>query len=187
MVLREIFTGMPRVAAAFLLVQHMPAFINERLRNSLDAVTDLDVVMAETGMPLAPGQLVIAPSGQHMKVRNNKSLELVSGEPVCHVCPAADVLMSSFKADPSLRLTGVVLTGMGRDGSDGISHIKRIGGRTFAQNEETAAVYGMPRRAIETGDVDFVGTPEEIAAKIGKTASGGRRSARASGRRLTSA
>ncbi len=161
---------MPRLALSILLVQHMPLYINERLRNSLDAVTGMNVLIAEDGMKIEPGQLLIAPSEQHMMVERNQVVKLVTAPPVCHVCPAVDVLMQSFTRIPRVELTGVILTGMGKDGADGVVHLTSLGAKTMAQDKESSAVFGMPRRAIETGVVDFVGRPKQIADKIRKLA-----------------
>lgn len=165
-VLKEIFTGMPRLGVSILLVQHMPKYINEGLRASLDRVTDMDVVLARDGMDIAPGRFFIAPGDLHMTIERNRTLRLNAGAPVCHVCPAIDVLMTSFKPSPPLNLMGVILTGMGRDGADGMVHLKALGAKTLAQEKQSCAVFGMPQRAIETGAVDFVGSPAAIARKI---------------------
>ncbi len=74
--------------------------------------------------------------------------------------------MKSIKKSKTDKIVGIVLTGMGKDGAAGITHIKGIGGITIAQDEQTSIVYGMPKKAYETGNVDLVLTPEEIRNKL---------------------
>ena len=74
--------------------------------------------------------------------------------------------MKSLKSEPDMTCIGVILTGMGKDGAEGISHVKKIGGITIAQDEKTSVIYGMPREALKTGAVDWVFTPEAIRGKF---------------------
>jgi two-component system chemotaxis response regulator CheB len=164
--LREIFTGMPRLHAAILLVQHMPAFINRSVVATLARISELDVVLAEDGETLAPGRLVVAPSGRHMTLEAGRTIRLADGEPVQFVCPSVDVLMRSLSGASGTALTGIVLTGMGSDGADGLAHMKALGAETIVQNEASCAVFGMPKRAIERGGVDRILEPRQIAARI---------------------
>ena len=101
-----------------------------------------------------------------MKVLGNRMIKLVEGEKVNYVRPSIDVLMMSLNEDPITNIIGVIATGMGSDGAEGIRHIKNIGGTTLAQNEATCVIYGMPKVAFETGAIDFVLTPKGIAVKI---------------------
>lgn len=164
--LRDLFAGMPRLNASILIVQHMPLYINESLRGSLDVVTDMDVKIASDGVLCELGCVYIAPSEVHMDLVNRLRIRLKDGPKVCFVRPSADVLMKSVRAIPGTRVIGIVLTGMGRDGAEGLEHIKKIGGDTFAQNEESCAVYGMPKVAVGTGSVDFVMSPSEMKSKL---------------------
>jgi two-component system, chemotaxis family, protein-glutamate methylesterase/glutaminase len=141
-------------------------FINYSVRKTLDSLTDMDVVIADNGNRLEPGTVYIAPSEVHLELLNNQRVRLVNGPKVCFVRPSADVAMKSAMSKPGLRIIGVVLTGMGKDGADGIVHLKQIGGVTFAQDERSSAIYGMPKAAAETGSVDFVMSPEAIQAKL---------------------
>lgn len=166
MALREFFHGLPRLNATILLVQHMPAFINESIRATLDAETEMDVVLANDGVAIERGVVYIAPTGVHMKLVKNHRIRLAAGEKVNYVCPAIDVTMQSLQREPKFKFFGVVLTGMGDDGAAGIVHIKRIRGVTFSQNQETCRVYGMPKVAAATGCVDFVMRPVDIRNKL---------------------
>jgi two-component system chemotaxis response regulator CheB len=92
---------------------------------------------------------------------------LKEGPRVNFVQPSADVaMMSVLRPLKAARIAGVILTGMGRDGAEGIRHIKSIGGITFAQEKDSCAIYGMPRAAMETGAVDFESTPQGITKKL---------------------
>jgi two-component system chemotaxis response regulator CheB len=93
-------------------------------------------------------------------------VRLRPGEKVNYVCPAIDVTMQSLQTKPGDTFVGVVLTGLGRDGAEGIRHIKSLGGLTLAQDEATSTIFGMPRAAMETGCVDYEGTPGAIQQKL---------------------
>lgn len=165
-ILKELFNEFPRIDAAVVLVQHMPAFINKAFTESLDKYTEMDVLLAEHGDILTRGCIYVAPTGKHLILSNNSEIQLVQGEKVNFVCPAADTTMLSLKAEGGVSFTGVVLTGMGRDGASGIAHIKALGGMTIAQDEDTSVIYGMPREAIATGKVDYILPPSGIAKKL---------------------
>jgi two-component system chemotaxis response regulator CheB len=164
-VLKTLFHGMPRLKASVIVVQHMPKFINDSLRDSLAAGTRMRVVIAQNGDRLEDA-VYIAPSEVHLVIRHNRTLRLAHGQKVNYVCPAVDVTMNSLFMEFGASFIGVVMTGMGRDGADGVVHIKRIGGVTLAQDEKTSSIFGMPKEAIATGCVDFVLPPEKIRVKI---------------------
>jgi two-component system chemotaxis response regulator CheB len=174
--LRELFDGLPRLETCILLVQHMPAFINESVRRSLSALTAMEVRLASDGDRLAHGQVLLAPSDVHMAVRRNRRVRLVGGEKVNYVCPAVDVTMLALEDRRGDQFVGVVLTGLGCDGAAGIRYMKSLGALTLVQDEATSTIYGMPGSAVETGCVDFEGPPGAIAGKIkGMFASQGER------------
>lgn len=165
-ILKQVFMRMPVLDASLIIVQHMPLFINESFRDSLDQITDLKVVLAENEQRLEKGKVYIAPSEYHLELIRNSEIHLYKGEKVNFVCPAVDVTMLSMKEIPSKNITGVILTGMGRDGAKGIAHIKAIGGKTIAQDEATSIVYGMPKEAVKTGAVDYILNPDQIQKKL---------------------
>lgn len=165
-ILKWIFTGLPRLNAGVIVVQHMPKFINESLRDSLSSVTSMAVRIAEDNAPIESGTVYIAPSEQHLTVLDNRILRVLRGDKVNFVCPSADVTMKSLAWNLDIHFVGVVITGMGRDGADGIAHIKRIGGTTMAQDEKTSSIFGMPKEAIRTGCVDFILPPDDIRRKL---------------------
>ena len=165
-ILPQILEGLPKLNASIILVQHMRKYINESFRKALSRNTDMDVRLAEHGDVLNHGELFIAPSGVHLELVGNKEIALSNGEKVHFVCPSIDVTMKSLRKEKGCTVMGIILTGMGIDGVDGITHIKSIGGMTIAQDEATSIIYGMPKRAYETGHVDFVLTPMEIREKL---------------------
>jgi len=165
-ILKDIFSGMPKLNAGIVLVQHMPKFINQSLQESLSRGTDLVVRIAEHGCLLECGTLYIAPSELHLQLLDNRQIVLATGEKVNYVCPSADVTMLSLRKHPGIRFVGVVLSGMGRDGADGIVHIKQLNGDTIAQDERSSIIFGMPKEAIATGCIDWILPPSTIQNKL---------------------
>jgi len=126
----------------------------------------MTVKLAENGEMIRDGVIYIALSGVHLELNNNRKIRLFKDEKVNFVCPAIDVAMNSIIPWGDDRIIGVILTGMGKDGAQGLFHIKNIGGLTIAQDEESSIVYGMPKAAYETGAVDLVLPPEQIRQKL---------------------
>ncbi|MEF8785929.1 MAG: chemotaxis response regulator protein-glutamate methylesterase [Haloarculaceae archaeon] len=157
-----------------LIVQHMPDGFTERFAKRIDSRSDYDVREASHGDRIGGGEALVAPGGKHMIVSNYRSgrlrVKLTDDPPVNSVRPAVDMTMNSAAEVITDPLFGVILTGMGEDGAAGIKAIKAVGGRTIAQDEETSAVFGMPKRAIETGYVDDVLPIDDIPNGILNTA-----------------
>jgi two-component system chemotaxis response regulator CheB len=157
-----------------LVVQHMPEGFTARFAERIDAGSEYAVAEAADGEWIEGGHVRVAPGGTHLLVaeyrRGAIRLRLTDDPPVNSVRPSVDVTMRSAAEVVDDPLVGVVLTGMGRDGAAGISAIKDVGGRTIVQDEATAAVFGMPERAIATGDVDEILPIDEIPEGIVETA-----------------
>jgi two-component system chemotaxis response regulator CheB len=166
-ILRRLFDGMPALQAAVVVVQHMPEFVNDSLCRTIAGQTDMDVTLATDGLRLETSHVYVAPSDIHLKLRNNRAIMLARGEKVNFVRPAIDIAMQSIRKDDA-RKFAVVLTGMGKDGAEGLRHMKQIGATTFAQDRETSVIYGMPKAAAETGCVDHVADPESIRDSLVK-------------------
>ncbi len=153
-----------------VVVQHMPEAFTGRFAERLDAACDLSVVEAEDGMRLGKGELAVARGGHHLEIgsaRNGRlRLKVFDEERGQGVRPSVNVAMESAADVVDDPLIGVVLTGMGADGSDGVQALAQAGGRVLAQDEETSVVYGMPKRAAETGCVDTVLPLDDIAGGI---------------------
>jgi len=145
------------------IVQHMPAGFTGPFARRLDQRCRLRVREAADGDQLKPGHVLIAPAGRHMRVNDNLGIVLSSDAgPARHV-PSVDVLMlSAARARPS-RVLGVLLTGMGDDGADGMAAIRAQGGITVADSEASCVVYGMPRAAYERGGVSRLLPLPELA------------------------
>jgi two-component system chemotaxis response regulator CheB len=153
-----------------LVVQHMPDGFTGRFADRIDSRSDYEVREAEDGDRIGGGEVLVAPGGKHMVVSNYHAgrlrVKLTEDPPVNSVRPAVDMTMSSAAEVIDDPLIGVILTGMGEDGAAGIKAVKAVDGATIAQDEDTSAVFGMPKRAIETGYVDEVLPISEIAEGI---------------------
>lgn len=162
-VLSDILPMFPAIFSGTVLVaQHMPAKYTAEFARHLDAGCEARVLEGNHGMRLAPGTIIIAPGDSDMEVRDSKYLLIDRGPQKCVFRPSADRLLSSVSRIFGKRAVGVIMTGMGNDGALGIKELKASGGATIAQNEETCAIFGMPRAAIETGCIDFVLPHEQI-------------------------
>ena len=165
-ILKEIFADMPLLNGCIVIVQHMPKFINESFCRSLNQVTEMEVHIAQDGDLIKQGIVYVAPSEVHLELVDNRTVRLTRSEKVNFVRPSIDVTMRSVIEESGCSIIGVVLTGMGKDGAEGIRHLKRIGGITIAQDEDTSIIYGMPREASATGIIDSILTPREMKKKF---------------------
>jgi two-component system, chemotaxis family, protein-glutamate methylesterase/glutaminase len=163
-ILGEIVSRLPCLRACLVIVQHMPKFINASFVRTLGNHAQAEVRLAQDGDRLAQGLILVAPSEVHCRIVSNRWLQLAPGPSVNYVCPSIDVTMQSVgPSSHGSKPVGVLLTGMGRDGADGMAHLKALGGITITQNESTCAVYGMPAEAVRLGCVDFELPPAKIA------------------------
>jgi two-component system chemotaxis response regulator CheB len=160
--IRHVLRSLPYpFPAAVLVVQHMPEAFIPAFAARLDRSSALAVHQAQDGDRLEAGCVYIAPGGSHMRLRVRQpdgglEVALEVSAPVHGMQPSADVLFESVASCAGGRAIGVVLTGMGTDGTAGIRALKRSGASTVAQDAATSAVYGMPRSALETGCIDRV-------------------------------
>jgi len=155
--LRELLGQLPAdFPAALVVVQHIPASFTSVLAAQLDRAARLQVVEATDGCRLTPGQVLVAPGGHHLLLSSRGTVELRPGPDVGGHCPSIDVTMQSAAQAYGPRALGVVLSGMGDDGTQGLVAIHRRGGKTFAQDAASSVINGMPQRAIESGAVDCV-------------------------------
>lgn len=157
--IRKVLAGLPANSPGVVIAQHIPAVFSRSFANRLNELSTIQVREAENGDKLEPGLALIAPGNFHMLLRRSSSgyrVEIKSGPLVCFQRPAVDVLFHSVAESAGPNATAALLTGMGSDGVQGMLAIKRVGGRTIAQDEETCVVFGMPREAIKVGAVDRV-------------------------------
>jgi len=160
-VVEELLSELPLDAGfRVLVIQHMPDGFTGRFADRLNSRSEYEISEAEDGDRIAGGEGLVAPGGYHMEVANythgRLRVSLNQDPPVNSVRPSVDVTMQSVAPAIDDPVVAVVLTGMGEDGADGIEALKRTGARTIVQDEATSAVFGMPKRAIETGCVDTV-------------------------------
>jgi two-component system chemotaxis response regulator CheB len=153
-VLTELLKDLPVTTPPIVIVQHMPEGFTGEFARNLDRVCKMEVKQAEDGMELKRGQIVIAPGDYHMEVHNEgyKYLVKLNQEaPVCFSRPSVDVMFNSIAKSVRKKALAFILTGMGRDGADGMLNLKNSGSYNIAQNEASCLVYGMPKIAIEKG------------------------------------
>lgn len=168
--LNELFTYLRYTpSAAYLIVQHISVGFTKALARRLGDVSSMAVAEAVEGETLMGGQVYLAPGGRHI---------VLAGFPGCYqvafnddpprfgIRPAADIMMASVAKIAGKSCMGVVLTGMGHDGTAGLKGIRAVGGRTFAQDAESCVVYGMPKSAVDAGLVDRQLTLPKMAEEI---------------------
>jgi len=165
----SVIAALPTDCPPVLIVQHMPAGFTKGFAARLDSVCAVNVVEAQDGTPIESGTVYIAPGGErHMELSPGQMrIRLRAADLVGGHRPSVDVLFRSV-----VRLggsaVGVILTGMGADGAEGLLAMRRAGARTLGQNQETCVVYGMPRAAFELGAVEhqlsLSAMPEAILA-----------------------
>lgn len=154
-----------------VIVQHMPEKFTQAFANRLNVSTKHRVMEAVNGMILQHGVVYIAPGGVHTMI-NRKDfayyIELKDGPQVSRHKPSVDVLFRSTAQHAGENGIGVILTGMGDDGAQGMLDLKKSGARTFAQSEESCLVFGMPKEAIARGAVDKVSSLQNLSYYVQK-------------------
>ncbi|MBA3462840.1 MAG: chemotaxis response regulator protein-glutamate methylesterase [Deltaproteobacteria bacterium] len=163
--LSEVVPALPgELKIAVVIVQHMPAGFTAALAERLDAASRVSVREAQTGDRPFPGTVLIAPGDKHLEFDERGFCVLTDGPMVNGCRPAADVTMMSAAKIYERRSLAVVMTGMGKDGAAGALAIKRVGGKTLAQDAATSVIYGMPKAAVDAGAIDEVCALSDIAA-----------------------
>jgi two-component system chemotaxis response regulator CheB len=160
---------MPPDCPGILIAQHMPAAFTQSFAKRLDSLCKIAVKEAEHGDRVLPGHAYIAPGHSHLLVKRsgaNYVAELSDGPPVNRHRPSVDVLFRSAANYVGKNAIGVIMTGMGKDGAAGMLEMKRAGAHTFAQDEATCVVFGMPKEAIAAGAVDEVVPIFDMASRV---------------------
>lgn len=148
---------LPANCPPVIITQHMPEHFTATFANRLDRLCAPKVCEASDGLPLKPGNVYLAPGGEaHLEIFGGQQLCccLRRGDKLNGHRPSVDALFQSVAKHAGARAVGVILTGMGRDGADGLLAMRKAGARTLGQNEESSIVYGMPKVAFDIGAVE---------------------------------
>lgn len=153
----EILGALPRnYGACILVTQHMPQAFTSGFAAWLDHEVAMDVSEAREGDTIFPGRVLVAPSDRHLVMQSPATVMLSDEPPVGSHRPSGTLLFSSIAGICGSKTVGIVLSGMGRDGADGLLDLHRAGGLCIAQDQASSLVHGMPRAAIDMGAVDEV-------------------------------
>ncbi|MDD2740831.1 MAG: chemotaxis response regulator protein-glutamate methylesterase [Rhodocyclaceae bacterium] len=167
--IKEFLMGVPADCPPILIVQHMPESFTASFAKRLDSLCAPKVIEAQGGEKVESGTVYIAPGHSHMQIRRTSTgyvTELQATAPVNRHRPSVDVLFDSAAAIVSKQAVGVILTGMGKDGAQGLLRMRQAGAKTFGQDEASCVVYGMPREAFLVGAVEEQYPLEEISRKV---------------------
>jgi len=167
--IREVLLPLPPDAPAVLIAQHMPAGFTRSFAQRLNGLCRITVKEAEHGERVLPGYAYIAPGGFHLSLGRsgaNYVAQLDQEPPVNRHRPSIDVLFDSAARHAGKNAIGMILTGMGRDGAEGLLRMKQAGAYTFAQDEASCVVFGMPREAIALGAADEVAPLAEMGRRV---------------------
>jgi two-component system, chemotaxis family, protein-glutamate methylesterase/glutaminase len=167
--IREVLEALPASVPGIVIAQHIPPVFSAAFANRLNRLCALDVKEAQNGDEVLPGKAFVAPGNFHMILRrtsNRYRIEIQDGPMVCYQRPSVDVLFSSVAEAAGNKATGILLTGMGSDGAQGLLRMRQAGAKTIAQDEESCIVYGMPREAAKLGAAERVLPLSSIANAI---------------------
>lgn len=167
--LEQILTCLSPHSPGIVIVQHMPEKFTAAFAQRLNSLSEIEVKEAQSGDRVRPGLALLAPGGRHMTLTRNGAfyqVEVKAGPAVNRHCPSVDVLFRSVSKQAGKNAVGFLLTGMGDDGARGLLEMREAGADTFAQDEASSVVFGMPKEAIKRGGamyiVDLASVPESI-------------------------
>lgn len=167
--LREVISRLPANSPPVVVVQHMPANFTKAFADRLNQICQVQVKEAVDGEYLATGKVLIAPGNQHMEIRRsgiNYYVTLFDGPMMFHQRPAVEILFNSVAKYAGQNAVGAILTGMGKDGAQGLLNMRNAGAATIAQDEKTCIVFGMPKEAIDIGAAQVVKPLQMITQTI---------------------
>ncbi len=168
--IREVLFRMPAYSPAMVITQHIPKEFSLPFANRMNSISAMDVKQAEDGDLIKPGCVYIAPGDQHLLVErigpSKLRCRLNQEGLVNRHRPAVDVMFDSVVQELSNQSIGVLLTGMGKDGAQGLKRLRMAGSSTIAQDELSSVVWGMPGEAVKIGGADFVAPLDQIAENI---------------------
>lgn len=167
--IKEFLQGIPADCPPILIVQHMPESFTASFARRLDSLSQPRVIEAQGNERIESGTVYIAPGHSHLLIRRGNSgflTELAATPPVNRHRPSVDVLFDSAATLVGRKAVGVILTGMGKDGAQGLLRLRQAGARTFGQDEASCVVYGMPREAFLVGAVEEQCPLDDIARRV---------------------
>ena len=167
--IQRLLGSIPSDVNGIVIVQHMPVRFTKAFAQHLNTLFPMDVKEAEDGDGLDRGKVLVAPGGRHLHMAKDLKgyyVRLCYGRPVKHQRPSIDVLFHSVAKTAGRDAIGILLTGMGDDGADGLLAMKQAGAFTVAQDKATSVVFGMPGSAIERGAVEVVAALDDISGII---------------------
>ena len=167
--LKVVLSKLPANSPGIMVVQHMPANFTTAFAERLNSLSQMTVKEARDNDSVVPGVALLAPGNFHMILRRSGAryyVEVKTGPMVHHQRPAVDILFKSTAKYAGANAIGVILTGMGADGAEGLLDMKRAGASTIAQDENSCVVFGMPKEAIKLGAADKVLPLGQIAAEM---------------------
>lgn len=167
--LREVITRLPSNAPPIVIVQHMPQNFTKSFADRLNELSQVQVKEAVDGEYLATGKVLIAPGNKHMEIRRSGIqyyVTLFDGPMMFHQRPAVEILFNSVAKYAGQNAIGVILTGMGKDGAQGLLNMRQAGANTIAQDEKSCIVFGMPKEAIDLGAAEVVKPLSQITQTV---------------------
>ncbi len=167
--LETILTALPKNSPPIVITQHMPEGFTKSFAERLNNLCEIEVKEAEDGDAVRPGRALIAPGNFHMlliQAHGGRCVQIKDGPLISRHKPSVNVLFKSTARSAGSKAIGVMLTGMGKDGAEGMKEMHDCGAVNIAQDENTCVVFGMPKAAIELGAVDYIVPLEHIAAKL---------------------
>lgn len=167
--IHEVLMGLPARGPGIVIAQHIPPVFSKAFANRMNDVCPMEVREAANGDSVTPGLALIAPGDFHLLLRKTAAgyrVEVKDGPRVCYQRPAVDVLFRSVANAAGAKAIGVILTGMGADGAEGMLKMKEAGAATIAQDEASCVVFGMPREAIRLGAASQVVSLRRIPSAI---------------------
>jgi two-component system chemotaxis response regulator CheB len=169
--IKEVVSGLSANFPGVVIVQHMPAGFTAMFAERLDQLCDMKVSEARNGDEVVPGRILLAPGGYHMSLARFERrivVKVEKGPLVNGHCPSVGVLMESASGICGANAVGIMLTGMGSDGAEGMRLMKDAGAFTLAQDERSCVVFGMPKAAWSKGGVDRLVPLNEMAFELSR-------------------
>jgi two-component system chemotaxis response regulator CheB len=167
--LRYFLRNTPATSPGILITQHMPPGFTKSFADQLNTICEVTVKEATSGERVMRGHAYIAPGGKHMELYKSGAkyfIKITEGPLVNRHKPSVEVLFNSVAVHAGQNAVGIIMTGMGRDGAEGLLNMKQAGARTIAQDEKSCVVFGMPKEAIKLGAADQIMPLEDMPRKV---------------------